>query len=323
LVIEFKHTAPSKLYWAGRPAMRIVQALHWLKDTLPSDRGRIMSQLATLLADGRYGRALRDDLRSGLPTLPAWMQDIASDLLGVGTDGKRSPASELRIAGRRTGSHRVDRTLAHRVLPQGRGAGAHHARTSRPPDAVVLGGPNGAGKSTAAQRLLRAPLKVDEFVNADTLAQGLSAFRPQDVAVEAGRITLQRLSVLESQRKSFAFESTLASQGLARRLDRLKQGGYRVHILYLWLPTAELALARVAARVRAGGHDVPADAVRRRFDRGRHNFFTFYRPLADAWRLYDATALGGPKLVATGGSGEPTRVRNLQVWRIAAEGFES
>jgi predicted ABC-type ATPase len=166
-------------------------------------------------------------------------------------------------------------------------------------------------------------LGVDEFVNADTLAQGLSAFRPQDVAIEAGRITLQRLSVLEAQRKSFAFESTLASQGLARRLDRLTQGGYRVHILYLWLPTAELALARVAERVRAGGHDVPAEAVRRRFDRGRHNFFTLYRPLADAWRLYDATPLGGPTLIAAGGSDEPTRVRNRQAWLMAAEGFES
>lgn len=187
----------------------------------------------------------------------------------------------------------------------------------------MLGGPNGAGKSTAAPRLLRGPLRVDEFVNADTLALGLSAFRPQDVAVEAGRITLQRLSVLEAQRRSFAFESTLASQGLARRLDRLKQSGYRVHILYLWLPTVELALARVAARVRTGGHDVPAEAVRRRFERGRHNFFTLYRTLADAWRLYDATPLKGPKLIAARGSGELTRVRNRKAWRMAAEGFES
>jgi hypothetical protein len=93
LVIAFKQTAPSKLYWAGRPAMRIVQALHWLKDTLPSDRGRIMSQLATLLADGRYGRALRDDLRTGLPTLPAWMQDIARELLSVHDARASTPAS--------------------------------------------------------------------------------------------------------------------------------------------------------------------------------------------------------------------------------------
>ena len=99
-------------------------------------------------------------------------------------------------------------------------------------------------------------LKVEEFVNADTLAQGLSAFRPEDVALQAGRIMLKRLDDLESQGKSFAFESTLASQALARRLERLKKRAYRIHILYLWLPTAELAIARVAERVRAGGHDV-------------------------------------------------------------------
>ena len=191
-----------------------------------------------------------------------------------------------------------------------------------PPGVVVLGGPNGAGKSTAAPRLLRGSLKVEEFVNADTLAQGLSLFRPQDVAMDAGRITLARLDALESQGKSFAFEATFASQGLARRLARLKGRGYLVHIVYLWLPDVELALARVAERVRAGGHDVPADAVRRRFDRGRVNFFTIYRPLADAWRLYDATPITGPTLVATGGAGLPTHLRRREIWKLAAQGFE-
>ena len=114
-----------------------------------------------------------------------------------------------------------------------------------------------------------------------------------------------------------------ASHGLARRLDRLRQAGYRVHIRHLWLPTAELALARVAEQVRAGGHDVPAEAVRRRFDCCRHNFFTLYRSLADAWRLYDATSTRRSELIAASGSGEPTRVRDRQAWRIAAEGFES
>jgi hypothetical protein len=105
LVIEFKQTAPSKLYWAGRPAMRIVQALHWLKDALPSDRGRIMSQLATLLADDHYGRALRDDLRSGLPTLPAWMQGIARELLSAHDDRASKPAPRRpKPAGRRASS---------------------------------------------------------------------------------------------------------------------------------------------------------------------------------------------------------------------------
>jgi predicted ABC-type ATPase len=329
LVIEFKHTAPSKLYWAGRPAMRIVQALHWLKDTLPSDRDRIMSQLAALLAHDQHGRRLRSDLRSGLAVLPGWMHALVRDLLSAHNGAAFSPVARASVASRkRTGpSKNPDKNPARQVTSSPasrlRQRGAPREPTRASPDVVVLGGPNGAGKSTAAPRLLRGPLRVDEFVNADTLAQGLSAFRPQDVAVEAGRITLQRLSALEAQRKSFAFESTLASQGLARRLDRLKQSGYRVHILYLWLPTVELALARVAARVRTGGHDVPAEAVRRRFERGRHNFFTLYRTLADAWRLYDATPLEGPKLIAAGGSGELTRVRNRKAWRVAAEGFES
>jgi predicted ABC-type ATPase len=164
-------------------------------------------------------------------------------------------------------------------------------------------------------------LEVEEFVNADTLAQGLSAFRPEDVALEAGRMMLKRLGDLESQRKSFAFEATLASQTLARRLERLKKSGYKIHIVYLWLPTAELAIARVAERVRGGGHDVPSDAVRRRFARGGHNFFALYRPLADTWRLYDASPISGPRLVASGVAGKQTRVRDQEIWRLAAGSF--
>ena len=158
-------------------------------------------------------------------------------------------------------------------------------------------------------------------MNADTLAQGLSAFRPEDVALDAGRIMLKRLDDLESQGKSFAFEATLASQALARRLERLKTRAYKVHIVYLWLPTDELAIARVAERVRAGGHDVPSEAVKRRFVRGRRNFFELYRPLADTWRLYDASSIRGPRLVASGASGRPTRVRDQETWRVAAGEF--
>lgn len=190
------------------------------------------------------------------------------------------------------------------------------------PSVVVLGGPNGSGKSTSAPRLLRESLKVEHFVNADALAQGLSAFRPEEVALDAGRIMLRRLDQLGDQRKTFAFESTLASQVLARRLERLKQHGYLVCLVYLWLPRVELALARVAERVRAGGHDVPAAVVRRRFDRSRVNFFTIYRPLANSWRLYDAASITGPRFVATGGAGLPTRLRRREIWEMAAQGFE-
>lgn len=190
------------------------------------------------------------------------------------------------------------------------------------PSVVVLGGPNGSGKSTAASRLLRGSLKVDEFVNADTLAQGMSAFRPEGVAIEAGRIMFARLDALASQRRSFAFESTRASRSLARRLEKLKNDGYTVHVLYLWLPDVELAVARVAERVRSGGHDVPVDAIRRRYERGRHNFFTWYRRLADRWRVYDASSVHGPELVAAGGTDAQTRIRLPRAWQVASERFD-
>lgn len=128
-------------------------------------------------------------------------------------------------------------------------------------------------------------------------------------------------AALEQQGRSFAFEATLASQTLARRLERLKDCGYRVHVVYLWLPSVDLALARVAERVRVGGHDVPADAVRRRFARGREQFFTRYRVVADTWRLYDASRLEGPRLVASGGRGRSTRILDRHAWHAAAQGY--
>lgn len=110
LTIEFKHTAPSKLYWAGRPAMRIVQALRWLKDTLPADRDRIMAQLAAILADRRHGKALRDDLRAGLPTLLAWMQDVVRELLSAHNTRPAAPARRQRT--RPTTGRRARQTTA-------------------------------------------------------------------------------------------------------------------------------------------------------------------------------------------------------------------
>lgn len=119
LVIEFKQTAPSKLYWAGRPAMRIVQALYWLEDTLPSDRERVISHLATLLSDDRHGRVLGKDLRTGLPTLPGWMQDIVRDLVNAHNDGTSLPlALGSSAVGKRAGSDQVERRSVRRAPSQ-------------------------------------------------------------------------------------------------------------------------------------------------------------------------------------------------------------
>ena len=183
---------------------------------------------------------------------------------------------------------------------------------------MILGGPNGAGKTTAAPRLLRGTLRVDEFVNADALAQGLSAFRPDGAAVEAGRVMLRRLEELSRAQVSFAFESTLASLSLTRRIAKWLERGQQIHLVYLWLPDVELALARVRLRVRAGGHSVPETTIRRRFDRGRLSFFKRYMAASTTWRLYDAAPIGGPVLIAHGHGPAIRRILNRAAWEQAS-----
>ena len=153
------------------------------------------------------------------------------------------------------------------------------------PHVLVLAGPNGAGKSTAAASMLWSPLGVTEFVNADVIAQGLSGFNPEGAAMQAGRIMLARLKQLAAGRASFAFETTLASPNFAPWIAGLRQLGYAFNLYFLWLPTADMAVERVAARVRSGGHHVPEETIRRRYDRGLANFFRAYLPLATNWRL--------------------------------------
>jgi predicted ABC-type ATPase len=187
------------------------------------------------------------------------------------------------------------------------------------PLAVVLAGPNGAGKSTSAARLLRGVLAVDEFVNADTIAQGLSAYRPESAAVTAGRVMLDRLRFLARERRDFAFETTLAGRGHARWLQDLRADGYRAHLIFLALPAADLAVARVAERVRQGGHDVPEAVVRRRFVAGLRNFFDVYRSIVDGWHMYDNSTVMGPRLIAHRGPGASTNMADQVTWHRLEE----
>jgi predicted ABC-type ATPase len=154
---------------------------------------------------------------------------------------------------------------------------------------VILAGPNGAGKSTAASALMPG-LGLLDFVNADTIARGLSEFNPESVALAAGRVMLERLDHLAAERKSFAFETTLASRTYAPRLRKLKADGYRVELIFCWLPSPEMSVERVAHRVRSGGHFIPSETVHRRYHAGLRNFFELYRPLVDAWELYETVA---------------------------------
>lgn len=171
------------------------------------------------------------------------------------------------------------------------------------PRVVVLAGPNGAGKSTSAARLVRDALKITEFVNADVIAAGLSAFAADRAAVAAGRILLERVRELAARGVDFAFETTLATRSFAPWLAGLVRAGAEVQVVFLALASPELALARVRARVALGGHDIPDDVVRRRHGRGLENLRELYAPLAASWTLLDASDL--PTVREHGGAGDP------------------
>ncbi len=155
------------------------------------------------------------------------------------------------------------------------------------PRCIIIAGPNGAGKTTFAREFLPRDAGIVHFVNADLIAGGLSPLRPELAAFSGGRLFLAELDRLARARADFAFETTLSGLVYLHRLKRWKAAGYRIEITYLRLPSPRLALRRIAARVRQGGHTVPRADVLRRFTRGWLNFQQHYRPLADAWAVYD------------------------------------
>ena len=155
------------------------------------------------------------------------------------------------------------------------------------PQIFLIGGPNGAGKTTSAMTLLPDFLGINEFVNADTIAFGLSAFNSATVSFSAGKIMLRRISELIEQKKSFAFETTFASKTFAPLLLKSKKRGYTVRLIYIWLHSVELAKERVKLRVESCGHNVPLKIIERRFTNGRINFVKLYMPIADEWSIFD------------------------------------
>ena len=151
----------------------------------------------------------------------------------------------------------------------------------------IVAGPNGAGKTTFAREFLPNYVECMEFVNADLIASGLSPFLPERVAISAGRLMLKRIYFLAERGIDFAFETTLSGKGYVGLLKDLKSLGYRIHLYFLWINNVDIALGRVADRVRRGGHNVPEEIVRRRFSRGLTNLFSLYRPFLDLWAIFD------------------------------------
>jgi predicted ABC-type ATPase len=182
------------------------------------------------------------------------------------------------------------------------------------PNVVILAGPNGAGKSTLAPALVQRLLGVEEFVNADAIAQGLSGFNPEGAAMEAGRMMLMRLRGLAARREDFAFETTLASRVFAPWVRGLRSEGYRFHLSYVWVSSADICIARVARRVQAGGHSIPEDVIRRRYVGSLRNFFELYQPLADSWQVYDNVTGRVVRVVAEGEGSSTLKVHDAQTW---------
>lgn len=155
------------------------------------------------------------------------------------------------------------------------------------PRCIIIAGPNGAGKTTFSRKILTHQQGILHFVNADLIAAGLSPLHPELAARAAGRLLLNELDRLTANRISFALESTLSGLTYLERIQRIKALGYSVEIIFLRLSDPELAIKRVAHRVKQGGHHVPAVDVHRRFERGWRNFELHYRPLADVWAVYE------------------------------------
>ncbi|BBK33574.1 putative ABC-type ATPase [Stella humosa] len=156
---------------------------------------------------------------------------------------------------------------------------------------IIIAGPNGAGKTTFARSFLPAEAQLLRFINADLIAAGLAPFAPETAAIKAGRLMLEEIELCAGRGDSFAFETTLSGAGYLRQIPRWRAQGYRVSLFFLTLPSVETAIARVAERVRQGGHNIPESVIQRRFVAGWHNFERVYRAAVDDWAVYDNTGV--------------------------------
>ena len=161
---------------------------------------------------------------------------------------------------------------------------------------IIIAGPNGAGKTTFAREILPNEADCPLFINADLIAAGLSPFAPDLAAIKAARLMLEAMAAHEARLESFAFENTLSGVIYARSIPRWQAAGYHVTLIFLSLPSSDIAIERVAERVRQGGHSVPVAVIRRRFAAGRRNFEGKYRNLVDDWAEYD-NAGDEPRLI--------------------------
>ena len=182
------------------------------------------------------------------------------------------------------------------------------------PNLYIIAGCNGAGKTTASFTILPEMLNCKEFVNADSIAAGLSPFNPGSVAIEAGRLMLSRIRELIKAGVDFAFETTLATRSYVSLVKEAKQSGYRVKLLFIWLDSPSTAIQRVADRVEEGGHSIPNDVIERRYFRGIFNLINLYIPICDSWLVVNNKNVV-PELIAKGNDSGGNIILNHYIWR--------
>ncbi|MGM9870003.1 MAG: zeta toxin family protein [Sodaliphilus sp.] len=179
----------------------------------------------------------------------------------------------------------------------------------------IIAGCNDAGKTTASMTILPKALLVNEFVNADEIAKGLSPFNPEGVAIMAGRLMLERIDYLLWKGESFSIETTLATRSYVNLVKRAHTEGYRVHLIYFWLKSPELAMQRVAARVATGGHNIPQDVIIRRYFAGISNLFNLFINEVDSWVVYDNSDNTREK-IAWGCNGDEFKIMNEYKYKL-------
>lgn len=177
----------------------------------------------------------------------------------------------------------------------------------------IIAGCNGAGKTTASYTILPEILDCREFVNADEIARGLSPFQPEKAGIDAGRLMLTRIKGFLEAGKTFAFETTLSTKSYVNLLAEAKKTDYEITLLFFWLNSPELAVSRVKIRVEEGGHPIPENVIRRRYESGLSNFFKLYLPIVDNWMLIDNS--GEPYEIIAEGSLTNIEITNSGVWK--------
>lgn len=181
------------------------------------------------------------------------------------------------------------------------------------PNLYIIAGCNGAGKTTASYTVLPEILNCEEFINADEIARGISPFNPNKVAIEAGRIMLRKIDEFIEKRIDFAFETTLSSKSYLNTIEKASNNGYGITLLFLWLESVELAIARVKARVEEGGHDISDKVIRRRYYSGIRNLFDLYIPVCDYWMITNNSE-PNLELIAEGNNKSIIRIDNNSIF---------